>query len=48
MRLLITGGAGCLGSNLVEYYFKKGIEISIDNFKTGKKEVLFTQKSWKL
>lgn len=41
MKILITGGAGCLGSNLVERYFKQGCEICvIDNFATGKREVL--------
>lgn len=41
MRLLITGGAGCLGSNLVERYHARGADICIiDNFATGKKEVL--------
>lgn len=41
MRLLITGGAGCLGSNLVEHYFPRGNEICvIDNFATGKREVV--------
>lgn len=41
MRLLITGGAGCLGSNLIERYFPQGHEICvIDNFATGKREVL--------
>lgn len=41
MRLLITGGAGCLGSNLVERYFPQGHEICvIDNFATGKREVV--------
>lgn len=41
MRLLITGGAGCLGSNLVERYFQQGYEICvIDNFATGKREVV--------
>ena len=38
MRLLITGGAGCLGSNLVDRYLPDGHEILvIDNFATGKK-----------
>lgn len=45
MRLLITGGAGCLGSNLVEHYFPQGHEIwVIDNFATGKREVIPPQK----
>lgn len=40
MRLLITGGAGCLGSNLIERYFPLGHSICIiDNFATGKREV---------
>lgn len=41
MRILITGGAGCLGSSLIENYLPKGNEIVvIDNFATGKREVL--------
>jgi nucleoside-diphosphate-sugar epimerase len=41
MRLLITGGAGCLGSNLIERYFPLGHQICvIDNFATGKREVV--------
>ncbi len=41
MRILLTGGAGCLGSNLVEHYLPRGHEIFvIDNFATGKREVL--------
>lgn len=41
MRLLITGGAGCLGSNLIERYLPLGHEICvIDNFVTGKKETI--------
>lgn len=41
MRLLITGGAGCLGANLVEEYLPQGQEILvIDNFATGSREVL--------
>ncbi|MBV8774244.1 MAG: NAD-dependent epimerase/dehydratase family protein [Deltaproteobacteria bacterium] len=41
MRILITGGAGCLGSNLVEAYLPQGHDILvIDNFATGRHEVL--------
>ena len=38
---MITGGAGCLGSNLVERYVAAGHEVLvIDNFATGHREVL--------
>jgi UDP-glucose 4-epimerase len=41
MKILITGGAGCLGSNLIEYWLPKVHEIFvIDNFATGKREVV--------
>jgi len=41
MRLLITGGAGCLGSNLTERYLPQGHQICvIDNFATGKRELV--------
>src|SRR5688572_20848126 len=41
MRILITGGAGCLGSNLVEHWLPKGHGIFvIDNFATGKRELV--------
>jgi UDP-glucose 4-epimerase len=41
MRLLITGGAGCLGSSLIERYLPQGHQILvIDNFATGKREVV--------
>lgn len=41
MRILITGGAGCLGSNLIEHWLPQGYEIFvIDNFATGKREVV--------
>lgn len=41
MRILIIGGAGCLGSNLIEHWLPQGHEILvIDNFATGKREVL--------
>jgi UDP-glucose 4-epimerase len=43
LRLLITGGAGCLGSNLIERYLPQGHEILvIDNFATGRREVVPT------
>jgi UDP-glucose 4-epimerase len=36
MRILITGGAGCLGSNLAERYLERGSEVLVlDNFVTG-------------
>ena len=41
MRILITGGAGCLGSNLVEHWLPRGHHIHvIDNFATGKREAV--------
>ncbi len=41
MKILITGGAGCLGSNLIEHWLPQGHEIFvIDNFVTGKREVV--------
>lgn len=40
-RILITGGAGCLGSNLVEHWLPQGHQILVlDNFATGKREVV--------
>lgn len=36
MKILITGGAGFIGSNLTEYLLEEGHEIvSVDNFSTG-------------
>lgn len=36
MRLLITGGAGFIGSNLCEYFLNKGHQVvCLDNFATG-------------
>lgn len=41
MRILITGGAGCLGANLVERLVPAGHEILvIDNFATGHRKAL--------
>jgi UDP-glucose 4-epimerase len=41
MRILITGGAGCLGSNLCERYLETGYEVGVlDNFATGHRGAL--------
>jgi UDP-glucose 4-epimerase len=41
MRVLITGGAGCLGSNLTERYLEAGCDVLvIDNFATGHRGAL--------
>jgi UDP-glucose 4-epimerase len=41
LRIAITGGAGCLGSNLIEHWLPRGHEILVvDNFATGKREVV--------
>jgi UDP-glucose 4-epimerase len=39
MRVLITGGAGFIGSHLADHYVAKGNHVTIlDNFSTGSKE----------
>ncbi len=39
MKILVTGGAGFIGSHIVDEYIKKGYKVSvIDNLFTGKKE----------
>lgn len=41
MRILVTGGAGCLGSNLTERWLAQGVDVLVlDNFATGYRENL--------
>lgn len=40
MKILVTGGAGFIGSHLVEYLLKNNEVIVLDNFSTGRKENL--------
>jgi UDP-glucose 4-epimerase len=41
MRAVVTGGAGFIGSNLVDALIERGDEVTIvDNFATGKREFL--------
>ena len=40
-KVIITGAAGFVGSNFVDYLLKKNFKvIGIDNLKTGKKKIL--------
>ena len=39
MKVLVTGGAGFIGTNLIKRLLKEGHNvISIDNYSTGKKQ----------
>jgi UDP-N-acetylglucosamine 4-epimerase len=42
-RVLVTGGAGFIGSNLAEAPLKMGHQVRVlDNFSTGKREIFET------
>ncbi|MEZ4854409.1 SDR family oxidoreductase [Flavobacterium sp.] len=52
MKILITGGAGFIGSNLCEYFLNKGYKVTcLDNFATGHRhniEPFFSNKNFEL
>ncbi|HWA23859.1 MAG TPA: NAD-dependent epimerase/dehydratase family protein [Caulobacterales bacterium] len=46
MRILITGGAGCLGANIIDRWIGRGDDfLVIDNFATSRREALADAKN---
>jgi len=47
VKVLVTGGGGFIGSNLVEALLRRGDDVRvIDNFATGRRENLAEAKAW--
>jgi UDP-glucose 4-epimerase len=41
MKILVTGGAGFIGSHITEYLVQRGDDVTVlDNLNTGRKENL--------
>jgi nucleoside-diphosphate-sugar epimerase len=49
MRLLITGGTGCLGASIAERYLARGAEVlSVDNFATSDPGAISPREGYRL
>jgi UDP-glucose 4-epimerase len=40
MKIMLTGGAGFIGSHIADLIIKEGHQVTIDNFQNGKKLTL--------